>query len=121
MSNKPKTIIFLFVIVIINYITTRFIFFNIHGMKDFADTMSLLSAALTCIFVLSNNLLASLCSSFGNIVGFIIGYLFNTTVVDYITGNTNNYWLIWMVSYSLIVVIGMFVSKLFHVKHKKVN
>lgn len=117
MSKRPRIIILLLIIVLINYITTRFIFFNIHGMKDFTDTMSLISACLTCIFVLSNNLISSFCSSIGNIIGFILGYLFNTTTVDFITGNTNNYWLIWLVSYFVIVLISMLVSKMFHVKH----
>lgn len=119
MNKKERYIVFLLIIVIINYLITRFLLFNIHGMIDFANTMSLLSASLTCIFILSDNILASLCSSIGNIIGFILGYIFNTEVIDYITGNTNNYWLIWLISYILIVVIGLILSKLFHVKHEK--
>lgn len=119
MSKRPKIIVLLLIIVLTNYILTRYVFFDLHGMKDFTDTMALISAALTCIFILSNNLLASLCSSVGNVIGFFLGYKFNTTTIDFITGNTNNYWLIWAISYLIIVLIGMILSKMFHVKHKE--
>lgn len=114
MKNKTRLSIILFVIVLINYILTRVVFFDVHGMIDFTNSMSLLSAALTCIYVLSDNNVASICSSVGNLISFFIGYLFNKTI-DYI----NNYWLIWGISYILIVVIGYFIGKRFHVKHGK--
>ena len=80
-------------------------------MKDFVDTMSLLSTALTCIFLLSNNIVTSFAASIGNIVGFIVGYIFKKETIDIITGNTNNMWLIWLITYILIVVVTMFVSR----------
>lgn len=115
MNKKIKLSILIVTIIIINYILTRFIFFNMHGMKQFADTMTLLSTCISCILLLSNNIAGSLCSSIGNIVGFIIGINFYTEKIDFITGNTNNIWSIWLISYIIIVGIGMLV---FHVKHK---
>lgn len=116
--NKKALSIVLYVIVVINYICARFIFFNIHGMKDMPNTMALISAALVAFFILSDKIFASIAACIGNTIGFILGYLFNTTTVDYITGNTNNYWLIWIISYAIIVVIGLIIDRMFHVKHR---
>lgn len=118
MNKKIKLSILLVIIIIINYILTRFVFFNLHNMKDWTDFMTLLSACLTCILLLSNNIVGSIFSSIGNIISFFIGLNFYTEKIDYITGNTNNMWLIWTVSYIIIVIIGIVINKLFHVKHK---
>ena len=117
MTKKLKISIFLFILIIINYILTRFIYFNVHGMKDFPNTMSLLSAALTCLFILSENNISAICSTIGNTIGFFIGLMFYSVKVDYITGNTSNLWLIWGISYFIVVILGMVINKMFHVKH----
>lgn len=119
MDKKLKVSIISLIIVIINYVLTRFIFFDLHQMKDFTDTMTLLSACLTVIFLLSDNILSCFVSSISNIIGFVLGYMFNTTTIDYITGNTNNFWLIWIGSYIILVILSMLLYKMFHMKHKQ--
>ena len=118
MNKKYNISIIYLVIVLITYILTRFIFFNVHGMKEFPNTMILLSGALTCLFILSNNYVAATCSSLGNLLSFFIGMMFHKSYVDVITGNNDNFWLIWLVSYIIVVILGMVIGKMFHVKHR---
>lgn len=117
MNRKIKISVFLFIVIIINYIITRFIYIDTHKMIDFSNTMSLLSTSLTCLFILSDKELVSLFTSIGNLISFYIGLATYTIEYDVITGSTNNLWLIWLISYILIVLLGMLIDRVFHVKH----
>lgn len=119
-TKLPKFSFFLFGIIIISYILVRYVFFNIHGMKEFPDTLALIAGALTALFILLNKNVSAFLSALGYIVGFYIGALFHTTYIDIVTGNTDNLWLIWLISYVIIAGIGYIIDKImFHVKHKE--
>lgn len=118
MNKKQKVSIILLIIILINYVLTRFVFFDLHQMKDFVESMSLISFALSAIFLLSDNIIASFSSSIANIIGFIVGYYFQVDTIDIITGHSNNMWLIWLITYILIVGVTFVIDKMFHMKHK---
>lgn len=113
---------FLFGIIIVSYITIRFVLFDKHGMKEFPDTLALVSGALSALFILCNKHVSSILSSFGYFVSFMIGLKYHKTYIDVITGNNDNLWLIWLISYAIIIGVGFIIDEImFHVKHKKVK
>lgn len=111
---------FLFGIIIVSYITIRFVLFDKHGMKEFPDTLALISGALTALFILNSKHVSSILSSIGYIISFLIGLKHHTSCIDVITGNKDNLWLIWLISYAIIIGIGFIIdSIMFHAKQKK--
>ena len=121
-TKLPKFSFFLFGVLIISYILVRFVFFDIHGMKDFPDTLILIAGALTALFILLNKNVSAFLSCFGYIIGFYIGTIFHTSYVDVITGKSDNLWLIWLIAYAIIIGIGYIIDLImFHVKHRRGN
>lgn len=105
-------------LIIITYIFTRFVYFDVHGMKQLPDTLALLSSALVAFFLISNKTISSISVVLGNVVGFVLGSIFHKSYVDVITGNVDNMWIIWIASYLVIVLLGILIDKMFHMKHK---
>lgn len=118
MKNRTRISIILFISEIIIFIITRFLYIDSHNMKDFSEIMALLSCAITCILILENKLFSASVAVYGNLIGFIIGLLFNTSYLDMNGSNMNNMWLIWLISYIIVVLLGMVIERLFHVKHR---
>lgn len=118
MKNKTIVSIVLFISQIVIYIITRFLSIIMHNMKDFSEMMALVSCAITCILILENKLFSASVAVYGSLIGFIIGLLFNTSYLDMNGSNMNNMWLIWLISYIIVVLLGMVIERLFHVKHR---
>lgn len=118
-TKLSKFSFFLFGIIIVSYILVRFVFFNNHGMKEFPDTLALIAGALTALFILINRNVSAVASSIGYIVGYCIGINNHKTYIDIITGNNDNLWIIWLISYVIIIGIGLLIDIImFHVKHR---
>ena len=121
-TKLPKFSFFLFGIIVISYILVRYVFFEMHKMKDFPDTLALIASALTALLIMTNKNITAVFSSFGYIVGFYIGSIYHKSYVDIVTGKSDNLWLIWLISYVIIIGVGFVLDELmFHVKHKRKN
>ena len=121
-TKLSKFSFFLFGIILLSYILVRCVFFNEHGMKDIPDTLALIASALTALFILTNKKVSAFASSIGYIVGYLIGIKTHKTYIDLITGKNDNLWLIWIISYAIIIIVGFIIDTImFHVKHKEVK
>ena len=90
----------------ISYWLCRFYFFEMHGMKDWPNLLSVLGTVIIVIAVIFGNRIVPLAVVAGYMGGFIIAVIFNTDGVDPGGGTTNNAWIIWGTVFILSVLIG---------------
>lgn len=118
MKNRTSISIILFISEIIIFVITRFIYIDMHKMYDFSEMMALVSGSLACLFILENRLLSATLSVYSNLLGFLIGLVFNHNYMDVNGISLNNMWIIWLISYIIVILLGMVIERLFHVKHR---
>lgn len=103
----------------ISYWLCRFVFFGIHGMKQWPNMLAIIGLITIVIAIIGGRRLLSVATIVGYIGGFALGMILNTDGVDQGGGGTNNAWKIWgivFISSILISIILGFISKQ---KHKK--
>ncbi len=89
----------------------------LHGRSDapiIVGIFGVIALAIAYIFKLQ---LLTLVASFGYIIAFAMGFIFQTDGVDPISGGTNNLWQIWLISYWVFLVLGLIVNII--LKNKK--
>ncbi len=106
-------LLFLFV----QFYICRYVYFEIHGMKELPLGLLELAVSIVIITIYSNYNTSSICISFGYSVSFFIAYLFNFDGLDSGGGKTNNFWLIWLFSYLIIIFSGLIID-VFKKKYK---
>ena len=104
-----KCIIYL-LFLFIQFFICRYVFFEYHGMKELPLGLLELSISIVIITIYSNYETSTICISFGYGISFLMGYLLNTDSVDLGGGRTNNFWIIWIITYFLIILIGLIID-----------
>lgn len=92
---------------ILSYLLVRFIFFDLHGMKSWPNTLAVLGLIIVVIGILTNNQRLSLSTVIAYIGGFIIAMIFNKDGLDPGGGRTNNAWIIWGVFFLITIIVGI--------------
>ena len=90
-----------------DFLLCRYLFFDLHGMKDWPVFMLGLGIALLVISFLLKGQHLPLISANGYLAGFVAGLVFRTNGVDPGGGRTNNMWLIWLVVWLGVALIGV--------------
>ena len=119
MFNKKNIQIHLlsFFILAIGFILCRFVFFNIHGMKQWPELLFVAGLVFLAISFLIKGKTAPVFTSLAYSVGFISGTLLKTNSADPGGGSMNNLWIIWTVVFFFLALIG-FVTETFVGKKK---
>lgn len=102
----------------ISYWLCRFLFFEIHGMKGWPNTLAMASLIIIIIATIFGKQIISITTLAGYIGGFIISMIFSTDGVDPGGGRTNNAWIIWGVVFIISILIGIILNFLYDKKHK---
>lgn len=122
-ARRKKAIILfkisLFAILLASYLLIRFVFFNIHGMKDFPSLLAFITGSILLLLVLMNKKILSLFTVFGYLFGFIIAMIFNSDTYDQGGGILNNSWIIWIIVFFFSVVIGWFIEVITTIKNSR--
>ncbi|NLC66505.1 MAG: hypothetical protein GX752_06165 [Clostridium sp.] len=122
-ARRKKAIILfkisLFAILLASYLLIRFVFFNIHGMKDFPSLLAFIAGSVLLLSVLMNKKTLSIFVDIGYILGFIIAMLFNSDTYDRGGGILNNSWIIWIIVFFFSVVIGWFIEVITTIKNSR--
>ena len=100
-----KCIIYL-LLLFIQYFICRYVYFEAHGMKEIPLYLLELATTIMMISIYSNYTSSTISLSFGYGISFLIAYLFNTDGIDPGGGKTNNFWILWMCSYILMMLVG---------------
>ncbi len=121
MDTKGKILWGLVILVIlgVGFWLTRFVFFDIHGMKDWPGALAVFGAAAIVLSLLLGSRITGLATVLGYLGGFALAMLFGTEGVDPGGGSTNNAWKIWTVVLVLSIPVGALVDFLLSKKMKK--
>lgn len=103
-------------ILLVDFLLCRYLFFDLHGMKDWPVFMLGLGIAVLVISFLMKGQHLPLISANGYLAGFVAGLVFHSNGFDPGGGRTNNMWLIWLLVWLAVVAIGIVAEVFFSQK-----
>lgn len=113
MLNKKNIIVHLLSLYVlcIGFVLCRYVFFDIHGMKQLPVWLFVVGMVSTAISFFLGGKTTPICTAVAYIVGFIAGVIFQTDGVDVGGGTTNNLWIIWVVVFVCLTLAGIICEK----------
>lgn len=102
------------VLMALSYGLSRFVFFEMHGMKECPTDLAVFAVLIIVIASLFGSRTISAATVIGYLGGFILAMNFNSDGVDPGGGRANNAWIIWTVGCICSILIGLvveFISK----------
>jgi hypothetical protein len=105
----------------ISYWLCRFVFFGIHGMKQWPNMLAIVGLITIVIASTGGRRLLSVATIVGYIGGFVLGMIFNTDGVDQGGGGTNNAWKIWGTVFICSILISIILGFISKQRHKKMG
>ena len=93
-------------ILLVDFLMCRYLFFDLHGMKDWPVFMLGLGIAVLVVSFLLKWQHLPLISANGYLAGFVAGLIFHTNGIDPGGGRTDNMWLIWLMVWLGVTLIG---------------
>ena len=99
MKNKKNLILHLLSIMIlcVGYVSTRYVFFDLHGMQGWPLVLFIYGLIIICISLIFKGRQTPIFTALAYSAGFATGVIFQTTGLDAGGGRTNNLWMIWTV------------------------
>ena len=95
----------------VSYWLCRFVFYGMHGMKDWPNMLAVVGLIIIVIASIVGNRILSVATVVGYMGGFALAMIFNTDGLDQGGGGTNNAWIIWGCVFILSVIVGLFMDK----------
>ena len=93
-------------ILMVGFVLGRYVFFDVHGMKEFPVTLLVLGLAVMPISVLTSKKVLPYFISAGYLIGFVFGFIFQVTKMDANGVSVNNLWVIWAGVYVAFIIVG---------------
>ena len=114
MLNKKNFITHLLAISIlcIGCLLCRYVFFDIHGMKQMPVLLFGMGLLLVAVSFFLKCKVAPIVIALGYIIGFVAGVIFETDSIDAGGATTNAFWFIWTVVFVAFVVLGCITEKI---------
>ena len=109
LSNKKGVVnhVIALGILLVGFIFGRYVFFDVHGMKEFPVVLLILGLVVMVISGLSTKKIIPYFISIGYIIGFVLGFIIQETKIDTNGVSVNNLWVIWAVVYVAFIVLGV--------------
>ena len=103
---KAYSVIYL----IVGWVMCRFMLLPAHSMKDVPDMLALIGAIIIIFSIIKNHNSTARMASLGYVVSFLIALLLQKKGTDPGGGATNTMWIVWIVSYALLIAYGIFID-----------
>ena len=100
------------VLLLAGFVLTRYILFDLHGMKQWPQTLLIIGAVIVVAAWFQKSKLIPLITSVAYTVSFFAGVLFHTNSVDAGGTATNNLWIIWTVVFACFTLASIFTELL---------
>jgi len=100
-------------ILIVGFVLGRYVFFDVHGMKEFPATLLGLGLAVMLISLLTSKKVLPYFISAGYLIGFVFGFLFQVAKMDANGVSVNNLWVIWAGVYVVFIIAGFLCESFF--------
>ena len=107
MKRINKTSVVSLLILVISFVVVRYVFFEIHGMKQFPFMLFIPLLLTVIVFCFMKVKITSFVAAISYPIGFIIADLFQTNGVDAGGGATSNLWIIWTVIVMAAIIISV--------------
>lgn len=120
-KNKSLWGISMIGLLAISYYLCRFLFFEMHGMKSWPDTLAMVALVILVITTIFGKRITSIATLVGYIGGFVLSMIFNADGVDQGGGLVNNAWIIWGVIFVFSILIGIILEFISDKKHKNIK
>ena len=119
MKNKKNFILHLISlgILCICYVLTRYVFFDLHGMKVWPLVLFVCGIVVIVVSFVAKANLVPIFTALSYITGFVVGAIFQTDGLDTGGGRTNNLWIIWTVVF-LCFTLASILTELFAARKK---
>lgn len=98
-------------VLFIGFVLCRYEFFYIHGNIGLPACLFIIGTVSVVISFFFKGKIIPICTAFAYIVGFIVGAVFQTNGVDVGGGTTNNLWIIWIVVFACLTLVGIIYEK----------
>ena len=113
MKKKLPTLAASFLTVAAAYYAIEYLFFDLHGMKDWPLVLFIITELIVMISAAAKKTRVPRCATLGYIVGFILGVKFEQISYDPGGGAMSNTWKIWTIVLIVSVLIGVLSEFLF--------
>ena len=105
----------------IGFILCRYVFFDIHGMKQWPVILFGIGIiAIVISFILKGKILP-VCTAVSYMAGFMAGIMFQSDGTDAGGTPTNNLWIIWTAVFVCLTLSGMIYDKLAASSKRKIS
>ena len=84
-------------ILCVGYVLTRYVFFDLHGMKEWPLVLFVCGIVVIGISLVAKGKQTPVFTALSYIAGFVSGAVFQTDGLGAGGGRTNNLWIIWTV------------------------
>lgn len=105
------------------FLLCRYVLFYLHGMKDWPKVLFVIGLMVILFSVIFNNKILLLTVLGGYILGFVIGYMFQSNSIHQGGSHTvNNMWEIWTIVFFRSMGIGLIGNGLYkrmYLKNKR--
>ena len=106
-------------ILAISHLLCRFVFFDLHGMKQWPNVLAVVALIVVIIATAAGGRIVAWSAIVGYSGGFIISMTFNSDGVDPGGGGTNNAWIIWTLALLVSILVGVVVTVASSVRHAR--
>ncbi len=120
MKNKKNIILHLVSLGILcaGYVLTRYILFDLHGMKQWPLVLFVCGIVVIGVSFLAKAKQVPVFMALSYIGGFFVGAIFQTDGLDAGGGRTNNLWIIWAVVF-VCFTLSAIINELIAARKKK--
>ena len=112
-SNKKRNWIFggfSLIILLLEYFICRYLFFDLHGMREFPQLLLLVGVVFLLLAAAGGLKIFSISVLTGYPLGFICGMALQSYGTDPGGGRTSNGWIIWGGIFLACVVVGVLID-----------
>ncbi len=98
-------------ILLIGFVFCRFVFFGVHGMKQWPTALVVSGLVVIAISSFCKCNFISIFTSIGYSIAFVLAVFFEQDYADKAGAMTmNSLWIIWTVSYLCLILLGIIVE-----------
>lgn len=89
------------------FLLSRYIFLYMHKMTQWPFILFVSGLVVIVVAAIFNGRKTMISTPIGYIVGFVLGMLFNADIYDTGGGLLNNAWIIWTISFVVIIIASV--------------
>ena len=113
--NYRQSALLSIIVLFLGYLLIRYALLDLHSMKDWPTVLFVSCFVVIAICFFTKKTIASFITSISYVIGFALGYIFQSSGVDAGGGTTNNLWIIWTITIFVFVFIAI-ITELFALK-----